>query len=248
MTVIYLSPHLDDVVFSCGGWIWEQTQQGQEVEIWTICAGDPPQGSLSDLAAALHHNWQLGQEAVQARRQEDQWACMLLGASPRHFPFLDCIYRTNPASEPFYQTVEDLFGGLDPQETDLIGSVSERLAADLPGDAEVVAPLGIGNHVDHDMVRKAASRLNRPLKYYADYPYLRDREGQQIVRFLEESPDWRAQVLEISEQGMAKWVEAALQYGSQISSFWSDPAQLEGEIRQLWEISGGFMLWEALED
>lgn len=248
MTVIYLSPHLDDVVFSCGGWIWEQTQQGQQVEIWTICAGDPPQGALSDLAAALHHNWQLGKEAVQARRQEDQWACGLLGAKPRHFPFLDCIYRTNAAGDPFYHKVEDLFSGLDPLEADLITAVHQQLAEDLPGEAEVVVPLGIGNHVDHDMVRKAATRLERSVMYYADYPYVREREGQHIVRFLEGSPDWHSQIMDISPEGMNKWVEAALHYGSQISSFWANSDQLEGEIRQFCEISGGFKLWETLED
>jgi LmbE family N-acetylglucosaminyl deacetylase len=248
MKTIYLSPHLDDAVFSCGGWIWEQTNQGQEVEIWTICAGDPPLGPLSDLAAVLHHDWQLGVEAVQIRRQEDQQACRVLGAQPRYFSFRDCIYRTNPSGEPLYQTVEDLFGGLDPRETGLIAEVSEQLAAELPLEVEVIAPLGIGNHVDHDMARKAASRLDRPVIYYADYPYAREGEGQRILRFLEESPDWRAHYLEISEEGIAHWTKAALQYGSQISSFWSDSAQLEAEIRQFSEISGGIRLWETLEE
>ncbi len=248
MKTIYLSPHLDDAVFSCGGWIWEQTNQGQEVEIWTICAGDPPPGPLSDLAEVLHHDWQLGVEAVQIRRQEDQQACRVLGAESKYFSFRDCIYRTDPSGEPFYQTVEDLFGGLDPQESDLITTVSKQLTANLPLEAEVISPLGIGNHVDHDMVRKAVSRLDRPLKYYADYPYAREGEGQRILRFLEESPDWRAQILEISEEGITRWTEAALQYGSQISSFWTDSDQLEAEIRQFCEISGGIRLWETLEE
>jgi len=39
---IYLSPHLDDAVLSCGGIIWQQVQSGHQVEIWTICAADPP--------------------------------------------------------------------------------------------------------------------------------------------------------------------------------------------------------------
>ena len=95
---------------------------------------------------------------------------------------------------------------------------------------------------------KAASRLGRPLKYYADYPYAREGEGKRIVRFLEESPDWKAQILEISQEGIAAWVKAALQYGSQISSFWSDPAQLEAEIHRFSEISGGIRLWETLEN
>ena len=41
MRWIYLSPHLDDAVFSAGGLIYEQTQAGTPVEIWTIMCGDP---------------------------------------------------------------------------------------------------------------------------------------------------------------------------------------------------------------
>jgi len=43
-------PHFDDAVLSCGGLIWEQTQKGIPVEIWTVCAGDAPPGSPSMLA------------------------------------------------------------------------------------------------------------------------------------------------------------------------------------------------------
>ena len=35
---IYLSPHLDDAVYSCGGMLWEQVQRGVQAEVWTIFA------------------------------------------------------------------------------------------------------------------------------------------------------------------------------------------------------------------
>ena len=41
---IYLSPHFDDAVLSCGGMIWEQVHSGETVEIWTLCAGQIPKG------------------------------------------------------------------------------------------------------------------------------------------------------------------------------------------------------------
>jgi hypothetical protein len=68
---IYLSPHLDDVTLSCGGLVWEQVQAGEQVEIWTICAGDPPPGALSPYAEELHHRWGYGIEAIAERRIED---------------------------------------------------------------------------------------------------------------------------------------------------------------------------------
>jgi len=53
MNWIYISPHLDDVAFSSGGLVWEQSNAGEQVGIWTIFAGDPPVGPLSDFAEKL---------------------------------------------------------------------------------------------------------------------------------------------------------------------------------------------------
>jgi len=57
MDWVFLSPHLDDAVLSCGGFIFELIQKGERVEICTICAGDPPPGELSPLAEMLHQRW-----------------------------------------------------------------------------------------------------------------------------------------------------------------------------------------------
>ena len=71
MKWIYLSPHLDDVIFSCGGLIWEQSNSDQDVEIWTIFAADAPIDSLSQFAETLHDNWGLDANVVKIRREED---------------------------------------------------------------------------------------------------------------------------------------------------------------------------------
>lgn len=248
MKTIYLSPHLDDVVFSCGGWIWEQTQQGHDVEIWTICAGDPPAESLSEFAAMLHRSWNLGDDAVEIRRQEDQEACQVIGAVPRHLSFLDCIYRSSPEGEPFYQTGEDIFGGLDPREADLIAEVSAALEELLPRTGNLIVPLGIGNHIDHDLTRKAASRLERELLYYADYPYARDLEGQESLKIMHSSREWQGMELTLSKVGLERWWQAAQAYRSQIRTFWEDEADLEREITDFSSFLGGMKLWEALEE
>ena len=54
LTHVYLSPHLDDAVLSCGGMIHRQAQAGERVVVVTVCAGDPPPGPLSDFARSLH--------------------------------------------------------------------------------------------------------------------------------------------------------------------------------------------------
>ncbi len=248
MKIIYLSPHLDDAVFSCGGWIWEQTQRGLDVEIWTICAGDPPQGSLSAFARTLHRTWNLSDNATQIRRDEDSKACQIIGAESRHFPFPDCIYRKSPEGEYYYASEEDIFGGLDPREADLIDRISADLGEALPPEVQLFAPLGIGNHVDHEIVRKAAARLERDLHYYADYPYARTPEGKGILSFMEESREWQGEQTRISEKGLDIWWQAAQAYRSQISTFWEDDHALRREIIGYSAFLGGFKHWIAPEE
>jgi LmbE family N-acetylglucosaminyl deacetylase len=76
---IYLSPHFDDCAFSCGGLIWEQSSGGDNVQVWTICAGDVPAGALSQYAEEHHQRWQTGREAVELRKMEDMQAFGAVG-------------------------------------------------------------------------------------------------------------------------------------------------------------------------
>ena len=248
MKTIYLSPHLDDAVFSCGGWIWEQTQQGQEVEVWTVCAGEPQLVPRSEITDSLHQTWSLGGNPVQSRQEEDWKACQIVGAVPRHLPFLDCIYRLTPQGEAYYQVEADLFGGLDPREGDLIDQIAAALEEKLPQEVELIVPLGIGNHVDHELIRKAASRLDRKLVYYADFPYARDLEGQEILDFMDNSREWQGEELLISEKGLDQWWQGARAYRSQIGIFWEDEDHLRKEISDFSTFMRGMKIWKAIEE
>src|SRR5678816_3320336 len=107
---LYLSPHLDDAVLSCGGQIFQRTAAGQTVLIVTIMAGDPPHPTVSDYAQSLHDRWALATDAAAARRAEDLAAAHLLGADTLHWSVPDCIYRLHPTSgQPFYVSDVDIF-------------------------------------------------------------------------------------------------------------------------------------------
>ena len=248
MKWIFLSPHLDDIAFSCGGLVWDLTNNGHSVEIWTITAGDPPDDDLSPLARALHFNWGLGLDVVQIRRNEDQKACKIIGATPRYFSYLDCIYRKTPEGEFYYSADGDIFSGLDSREMDLIEKLTGQLLEKLPEDARVVAPLGIGNHVDHELTRKAANRLGIPLTFYADYPYAREDDGKEILEFMERSSEWQYDEFPVSITGLEKWILAAQAYRSQISTFWENDTELGLQIKEFLANMGEFKLWRADED
>lgn len=253
MEWVYLSPHLDDAVLSCGGLIWEQTRSGQAVHIWTICAGDPPAGELSPFALALHTRWQIGVQAAAERRREDQAACTRLGADFRHFDIPDCIYRFAPATEGdvetalqrhFYTDEQGLFGRVHPDEKLLRRKLANLLAAELPSTAQVICPLALGRHVDHQLVRQAAARLERQqgrrLGYYADYPYV--LQQRRRLRRLE-SAGWQKQIYPVSPAGLLAWQEAIAAYASQISSFWPDLQEMNAAIERYWQENQGVALW-----
>jgi LmbE family N-acetylglucosaminyl deacetylase len=264
MDWIYLSPHLDDAAFSCGGLIWEQAQAsaaaqsgvaaqasvaaragiaaGEKVAIWTICAGDPP-GRLSSLAETLHARWGIpsnsGGEAIARRREEDLRACRLLGATPRHFPIPDCIYRSQEGVW-LYDSEEDIFGALHPAEAVLVQDLSTTLAQMVPPGANLVSPLTVGGHADHRLVRQAAELLDRDLWYYADYPYV--VRGASSPR--EPNPNLVSVPFSISEEGLQAWEQGIAAYASQVGSFWEDTAAMRAGLHAYLEHQGGgIRLW-----
>lgn len=241
MLWIYLSPHLDDVAFSCGGLLWEQAQQGESVQVWTLFAGDPTTGAASDIIHELHARWGLGRDVMEARRAEDRLACARLGVSPRHFELADCIYRLGMKSDqPLYPTREALFGQVHAEEQELIAALSEVITREIPPEAVIVCPLALGNHVDHQITRQALERAGRARWFYADYPYV--RENAAALDSLEKA-GWTPLVFPTRAEGLEAWVEAATAYASQISSFWRDAADLGAQLSAYYQQMGGIRLW-----
>jgi LmbE family N-acetylglucosaminyl deacetylase len=238
---IYLSAHLDDAVYSCGGLIWEQAQAGEKVAVWTICAGDPPPEPLSPFAERLHARWNIPPEAADHRREEDRLACSLLGADPRHFTIPDCIYRRSPVDgTPLYNSEADIFGSLHPLDAGLAEALSRKLQQALPEEAHLVCPLGLGGHVDHQLARAAAEACGRPLWYYADYPYVLERD-----RELEEATSgMRGTSFPVGPPGLRAWEEAIAAYASQLSTFWADMQRMREMLEAYYRQAGGVRLWQ----
>ena len=238
---IYLSPHLDDAALSLGGLLWEQTAAGESASIWTICAGDIPPGHLSPFAVSLHERWGVGRDAIAARRAEDAVSCSYLGSSYRHFSIPDCIYRrSEQTGDHLYASESALFGALHPDEQDRVGRLSQTLKAALTPGVNLVCPLSLGDHVDHQLTRAAAERLNIRLQYYADYPYV-----VEIPDCIPENLE--PIVYQISAEGLRAWQDSIAAHRSQISTFWKDTAEMQAAIFDYTHQTGGIILWQRLE-
>jgi LmbE family N-acetylglucosaminyl deacetylase len=241
MRWIYLSPHFDDAVLSCGGLIFEQTRQGISVEIWTIFAGNPPPGTLSAFAQATHFLWGTsdGAETVTLRKAEDQEAASLVGADLLHFDLPDCIYRRSPDGTPLY--AESVLVPIHPSDRGLPKHIARVLKSELlPGDT-LVCPLTLGGHVDHVLARQAAESLCRHLYYYADIPYLLNNP-QTLAPTIATMQD---ELFGISEEGLRAWLDGVAAYRSQISSLFKGDGTLADAIHSFWESQHGMRLWRV---
>lgn len=244
MKWIFLSPHLDDAVLSCGGLIHALTASGQIVEIWTVCAGDPPPGPLSPLARALHERWQIPGNAPEVRRAEDITACNLLGAKPIHFNIPECIYRDRPDNnQPLIGSNEELFQPLPDIEKPLAWQVTRMLAQRLDSQCWLVSPLAAGGHVDHHLVRTAAEGLNQALYYYPDFPY--NVTGSQNLDNLIQ-PEWRRVQYRISDADLFAWQSAVADYQTQLSTFWANREEMKSALKDYRNQAGGSLLWSSL--
>lgn len=240
MRWIYISPHFDDAVLSCGGLIWEQTHSGVSVEIWTVMAGDPPVGAESSLAQQMHADWQTKNalETVAIRRSEDQNAARRVGAVIRHLSFPDAIYRRSKTGTLYY--TEGIFVPPNPRENDLVNEITRQVAENLTQYDTIVCPLAIGGHVDHVVTRKAIESLGRPLWYYADVPYtMRNPDALAPA-----TREMTGKSFFISAQGLAGWQESIAAHASQITSLFADVPDMRQKVKEYAQNRSGITLWE----
>jgi len=202
-----------------------QVQAGQCVQVVTAFAGRPT-GALSPLASTLHRRWALGYAAPEARRDEDRAALSQVGATAVHWELPECIYRRAPDGTYLYTDEESLWGPLHPADDTLIEPLARRIST-LPETALLCVPLGVGGHVDHRLLRRAAEATGRPLLYYEEYPYA---EESQTVQAALGSGAWADEPVFVTERALTAKIAAVACYRSQLSTFWADEEDMARHI------------------
>lgn len=145
MTVLVVSPHLDDAVLSLPAWLAARSRLERVVVATAFSEGDAD---------------------YPARRAEDVAALSHLGAEPLHLGLLDAPQRLGlPRS--FRALV---FGELDDADA---AAVARAIAAAVTRVAPelVLLPLGVGEHIDHRLVHAAHSLVAGRVGFYEDRPY-----------------------------------------------------------------------------
>lgn len=242
MRHVYLAPHLDDAVLSCGGAMARRRRAGEAVLALTILAGEPPQGqAISPFALEQHAYWGTPARPARLRRAEDAAALALLDAGAEHLDYLDAVYRSTPAGLWPYASREALFARPDPDDPLSPEALARILAQRLPPEdgLTLYAPLAVGRHVDHQVVHLAAGHLlamGYRLGFYEDYPYA-EAPGA-LDEALERSPfrGWQRRVVGLDAADLTAKVAAVGYYRSQM---WILFGGAEAMPSRVWAFAAG---------
>lgn len=164
-SVLFVSPHLDDAVFSCATRIMREVEGGAVVTVATVFSRVRP-------GAALVREYA-------ARRKEDLAALRRLGAKPRWLGLLDAPSR-NSFYDSFRRIVLETAPG-DAEHVDVVRQSLARLVEDVAPDA-IYLPLAVGTHIDHRLVFAAGSTLPVTCRryFYEEQPYASVRHAVDL--------------------------------------------------------------------
>lgn len=147
-TVLFISPHLDDAVFSCGGAIQRVVADGNRALIATV----------------FSH----GCRDHVVRRKEDKAVAKVLGADVCWLGLRDAPWRSS-----FYRGFREIILGTAPGDSDesVAGALASVLNAEKP--IGIFAPLAVGTHIDHRLTFTAIGNIvdAGAITFYEDRPY-----------------------------------------------------------------------------
>ncbi len=170
-SIIFFSPHLDDVAFSCTPLIVKLSEKGFRCVVATCFTGSKLHPSGFALECQTSKGFAEDFDYMELRRMEDKnWAATLIDkVEIVHGPFLEAPHRG-------YNSSNLLFGNLQKEEklrseiSSWINEVMEKFPA-----IYVFSPSAIGNHVDHRLLKRVIEEnpdgKNTGLFYYLDQPY-----------------------------------------------------------------------------
>jgi len=174
LNLLVLSPHRDDAAFSLTLSIARWLSLGHRITIMNVFSRSS-YAPYSD-ADTVHENDRLTYVSALRRREDESFARHMPGATPANLKFVDLNLKDAPIRlrcDP--ASVCDM--PVDPNDT-AFAKLHKALASTLDGKGSLVVPLGMGNHVDHLVVREATLSFAAtiPTAFYEDLPYAAETE------------------------------------------------------------------------
>lgn len=197
---LFLSPHFDDAVWSCGGRIAHLTGQGDKVVVATVFSellNEPISDSWRRVA-----NYRF-------RAAENIAALRVLGAEGVNLGYIDAALRQNKDKEFIYPTLSSILCSECSAYDSVLPSIVEDIQSLLCSHWDSInIPIAIGSHIDHMLVRSATEQATqKSLTYYEDFPYIPEMNHPIGLT---------PYMFEITEECLYRWLEAGQLYRSQV--------------------------------
>src|SRR6516165_8880252 len=140
--LLFISPHLDDVVLSCSGLIINERLAGKKILVATIF-------SKGDDTAERKRDYE-------KRYLEDRAAMEFLGSEYKWLDFPDAPVRNRIYDSFIGRHLETV-----PSDFELVKEISARLVElwEETRPENIFFPLGVGSHIDHRLAFACASAL-----------------------------------------------------------------------------------------
>lgn len=190
-TALFLSPHLDDVAFSCGGTLRRLVEAGWRTVLCTIFTASVPGPQGFALRCQTDKGIPPETDYMALRRAEDAAYARHAGvAEVRHWTYREAPHRG-------YDSPAALFAGARDDDTIWQPAAEDLAALDAGWRPDVVfAPQGLGNHVDHLQTIRAVLHTwpVERVVWYRDTPYaIREPEARPAdwLRMEEDLFPWR---------------------------------------------------------
>jgi LmbE family N-acetylglucosaminyl deacetylase len=235
-TILVLSAHLDDAAFSVGPLLVE-LQTRYRIIVATVFTKSVLNPRGFALACQLDKGLAADVDYMQLRREEDREWAEQMGVEIKHGPFPEAPHRG-------YRSAKGLFGKI--LQTDMIEAEIRVWLQDLSHANQpdvILLPLAIGNHVDHQLLRKTAeATVTDPLTlaYYCDQPYTAKTHAvAPAIRAGHLNP-CHSLMVPISRDSIHRAIGSAFAYATQIPFQFGNINEMTLVLDSAWE--GGITL------
>jgi LmbE family N-acetylglucosaminyl deacetylase len=185
MPVVVLSPHLDDAVLSCGALMTYAVSRTPVTVVTFFTEGGQAPYTMSARRYLRQAGGHDADAVFQRRRDRDRAALEPIGVTCVHAGLTEALFRRRAGGgrsgrarlrpEPAHiypsrraHVSSGRIVGADAGTLREAREIIQRVAGS--GLSLVLAPLGVGGHVDHMLVRTAAQSSGAPVAYYREVP------------------------------------------------------------------------------
>lgn len=180
---VFISPHFDDAILSCGGLMLELAGKTEMTVVNVFSKANAGPHTLSARRfLKFSGNHSSAQELYSARELEDKSALQELGVKVINLGLEDALFRRKDSKSIFGKVLPELnhvyptyplhiIRGANPNDP-AFKQVKNKLKKLYKENSIIYfSPYGIGNHADHQVVSSVSRDLFKKLVLYSDFPY-----------------------------------------------------------------------------